>query len=474
MNEIACGSQISAASLGRWATQLHINTCSTSFSHITMSQASVEIITHKPTKMGGCRSPVVKPASTIALGLLDTQYPPSEEIARHAHYSSEEQYERDYEWSINDPEAFWCEAMGQSISGRLVSRQHHARPPHRSSVAEEYHWHRHWDTPFCRWNFNPNKGNVLSEWFIGARTNMAYNCLDRHVDAGLGSKVAFYYEGNDPDVSSAYTYANVLDQVCRLSNYLKACGVDAGDDVTIYMAHTPQLIMAMLACARIGAVHSVVFGGYSDESLAQRIMETSSRVVITSSTVRRGTVLIDLKVHWLLVVVGGEIVLLCMQVLCAGCCHRIPTEFTSCNSPLQPQALADKACTRCTAQGHSVRRMLVFHHKAYAPRAATAMDPRRDEWWQDVIPLQLPECEPVWVDAEHPLFKLFTSGSTGQPKGMVHSTAGYMVGVGTSFKYTFDHQPEDVYFCTADCGWITGTSYVAYGPMLHATTQVPG
>lgn len=174
------------------------------------------------------------------------------------------------------------------------------QPPYplfrRSRAAADYHWHRKWDWPFCRWNFDPTKGQVLSEWFLGARTNVAFNCLDRHVEAGLGNKVAFFYEGNEVEVSAAYTYASVLDQVCRLANYLTACGIGRGDDVTIYMSHTPQLVMAMLACARIGAVHSVVFGGYSDEALAQRLMETESTVLITSSSVRRGTLLIDLKV----------------------------------------------------------------------------------------------------------------------------------------------------------------------------------
>lgn len=182
----------------------------------------------------------------------------------------------------------------------IVHSTHIPQHQRRSRVAEDYHWHCMSDWPFCRWNFNPTKGRVLSEWFIGARTNVAFNCLDRHVQAGLGDKVAFFYEGNELEVSAAYTYASVLAEVCRLSNYLKACGVGLGDDVTIYMAHTPQLVMAMLACARIGAVHSVVFGGYSDEALAQRLLETESSVLITSSSVRRGTVLIDLKVWALL------------------------------------------------------------------------------------------------------------------------------------------------------------------------------
>ncbi len=146
--------------------------------------------------------------------------------------------------------------------------------------------------------------------------------------------------------------------------------------------------------------------------------------------------------------------------------------FPNYHTPGTTQGLADRACTRCQAQGHTIQHVLVYHHETYAPRTATAMHQCRDAWWQDVIPGQSTECAVEWVDAEHPLFKLYTSGSTGKPKGLVHTTAGYMVGAGTTFKYTFDYRPEDVYFCTANCGWITGHSYVTYGPMLNAATQV--
>ncbi len=177
-------------------------------------------------------------------------------------------------------------------------------------------------------------------------------------------------------------------------------------------------------------MHSVVFGGFSAQSLADRVLESKAKVVVTCSGVKRGPKVIDFK------------------------------------------SVVDEAVDMCKAKGHTVEHVLVYDHSIYMPRDKVNIVAGRDAWWQDVIPGQSTECAVEWVEAEDALFKLYTSGSTGKPKGLVHTTAGYMVGAGTTFKYTFDYRPEDVYFCTADCGWITGHSYVTYGPMLHAATQV--
>ena len=302
------------------------------------------------------------------------------------------------------------------------------------------------------WNFDTRKGEVLAEWFTGAQTNLSYNCLDRHVAAGKGERVAYFWEGNDVGSDSVVTYQQMLDGTCQLGNYLRSLGVAKGSDVTLYMPMIPELPMSMvrfssrattipdahtliiintqLACARIGAVHSVVFGGFSAQSLADRMLESKARVIITCSGVNRGPKVIDFK------------------------------------------SVVDEAVAMCQAKGHSIKHVLVYDHSIYVPRDKVNMVAGRDAWWQDVIPQQSKDCAVEWMDAEDPLFKLYTSGSTGKPKGLVHTTAGYMVGVGTTFKYTFDYKHEDVYFCTADCGWITGHSYVTYGPMLHGATQV--
>jgi acetyl-CoA synthetase len=254
------------------------------------------------------------------------------------------------------------------------------------------------------------------------------------VAAGRGGEVAFFWEGNDVGQQREVTYAQALAQTCQLANYLKSQGVGRGDDVTIYMPMLPELPIAMLACARLGAVHSVVFAGFSAESLAGRVADSQPKVVITCSGVRRAAKAIELK------------------------------------------RIVDEALEICANQeAVAVPRVVVFENAAAVSRDAEALghfDPARDVWWQDVVPAQSAECAVEWVPAEHPLFKLYTSGSTGRPKGVVHTTAGYMVGAAATFTYVFDYLPGDVYWCTADCGWITGHSYVTYGPMLAGASQV--
>ena len=231
-------------------------------------------------------------------------------------------------------------------------------------------------------------------------TNICYNCVDRHVEAGLGDRVAFLFEGNDLDVSSTTTYAQLKDQVVRIANWLRANGVRKGDDVTLYMPMVPELPAAMLACARLGAVHSVVFGGFSADALAARIGDSKSRIVLTASAVRRGA------------------------------------------KPIPLKAVVDAAVAKCAksaSEPHMVERVLVLDKPEAAARADVPFDAGRDEWWQDALALQpADDSAPIeWVGAEHPLFKLYTSGSTGKPKGVIHSTAGYMVRTRSFFKLFF-------------------------------------
>ncbi|KAK9811421.1 hypothetical protein WJX72_003702 [[Myrmecia] bisecta] len=327
-------------------------------------------------------------------------------MSKGAHISSREQYDKLYRQSLDDPEAFW------------------------GDIAESFHWHKRWEKPFCRCNFDMNKGPISIEWLVGAQTNLCYNAVDRHVEAGHGDRVAFYWEGNDLNQDSKVTYRQVQDMVCKIANYLKSIGVKKGDDVTIYMPMIPELPAAMLACARIGAVHSVVFAGFSADSLAGRIMDSRPHVILTASAVKRGA------------------------------------------KPISLKTIVDDAVTKCEEEGHKIPFVVVFDHSLAQKRSEVPFTSGQDVWWQDVIDPQPIECDVEWMDAEAPLFKLYTSGSTGKPKGVQHSQAGYMLGSATTFKYVFDHRPDDVYWCTADCGWITGHSYVTYGPMLNGATQV--
>jgi acetyl-CoA synthetase len=327
------------------------------------------------------------------------------------HFCSEHQhqlgslaeYETMYEESVRDPSAFW------------------------SGIADGFHWEAPYSEVVSS-NFDKTNGKVFSEWFKGGMTNLCYNALDRQVEAGRGGQVAFFHESNDEgEELASWTYSQTLDAVKRLASALKASGVRKGDRVTLFMPMVPQLPIAMLACARIGAVHSVVFGGFSAESLANRLQDAQSRVVITADGVMRGKKVIDLY------------------------------------------AIASRAAE--IVQGVSIDKQIVLQRLS-ADQSGVVLKAGRDVWWHDVLASAEPECPVEWVGAEHPLFILYTSGSTGKPKGVLHSTGGYMVFAATTTKYVFDLQLDDVYFCTADCGWITGHSYVTYGPLLNGATQL--
>ncbi|XP_021610887.1 acetyl-coenzyme A synthetase, chloroplastic/glyoxysomal isoform X2 [Manihot esculenta] len=331
---------------------------------------------------------------------------PNDEFSRQALVPSPKKYLEMYKRSVEDPAGFW------------------------SDIASQFYWKQKWGRPVFSENFDVRKGNVKIEWFKGGITNICYNCLDRNVESGNADKIAIYWEPNDPGSQDSLTYFQLLQRVCQLANYLKDKGVKKGDAVVIYLPMIMELPIAMLACARIGAVHSVVFAGFSAESLAQRIVDCKPKVVLTCNAVKRGSKVITLK----------EIV--------------------------------DAALVESAKSGILVDLCLTYENKSAMKRESTKWREGRDVWWQDVVPKYPTTCEVEWVDAEDPLFLLYTSGSTGKPKGVLHTTGGYMVYTATTFKYAFDYKPSDIYWCTADCGWITGHSYVTYGPLLNGATIV--
>ncbi len=317
-------------------------------------------------------------------------FAPSAEFSARARVGSMADYEALYRKSVDDPEAFWGELARDEL---------------------------HWFEPFTQvldWQ-PPN-----ARWFVGGKTNISYNCLDRHIQAGRGDRVAIIWEG-EPGEVRRLTYRELHAEVCRFANVLKSQGVGQGDVVSIYLPMVPELAIAMLACVRIGAVHSVIFGGFSSEAIADRNNDAQARAVITADGgYRRGTVL-PLKKN---VDVALE------------------------KSPSVETCIVLKRC------GND------------AP-----MTEGRDHWWHDLAAAVEADCPATPLDSETPSFILYTSGSTGKPKGIFHTTAGYNLYTKQTFEWVFDYRDDDVYWCTADCGWITGHSYIVYGP-LSAGAQV--
>ncbi len=260
-----------------------------------------------------------------------------------------------------------------------------------------------------------------AKWFVGGKLNVAYNCVDRHVENGLGSKVAYYWEG-EPGDTRTLTYADLQREVNKCANALLELGVRTGDRVGIYMPMIPELPIAMLACAKIGAPHVVVFGGFSAEALQGRMVDAEAKLVITADGGNRRGKVVDLK------------------------------------------ASADEA----VAGAPTVEHMLVVQRTGHE----VAMTAGRDVWWHDIVDRQSDQCEPVAVDSEHLLYLLHTSGTTAKPKGVMHTTAGYLLGIATTHEYIFDIKPDDIYWCAADIGWVTGHSYIVYGPLANATTSI--
>lgn len=319
-------------------------------------------------------------------------FSPSAESVKRAHLSKSE-YEELYELSMNDPEAFW---------GEMAQRLDWFKAPHKIK-----------NTSF--------KSPVTIRWYEDGILNACYNCVDRHLPEKMKS-TALIFEGNDPNDSTKITYGELKEEVCKLANALKERGVKKGDRVTIYMPMVLEAVYAMLACARIGAVHSVVFGGFSPDSLKNRILDCKSNVVITSDESYRGNKVIPLKAN------------------------------------------VDEALKSCI----NVHTVLVFRRTG----GVVTWDDRRDFWWHDLVDMQDTECECEPMSAEDPLFILYTSGSTGKPKGVLHTTGGYMVYTSLTHEWVFDYRPGDVYWCTADVGWVTGHSYIVYGPLANGAISL--
>ena len=317
------------------------------------------------------------------------KYEPNSETKNRAHIGSMEDYKKMYEHSIKNPEDFWAEQ------------------------AERITWFKKWDN-IWEWDFN--KANI--KWFEGAKLNACYNCVDRHVDEGYGEKTALIWEGNNPNETKNYNYNELLEKVQLAANALKKLGVGKGDRVCIYMQMIPELAIAVLACARIGAVHSVVFGAFAPDSLEARINDSECKVLITQDTGVRGT-----------------------------------------KDDIPMKSNADIAVKKTP----SIEHILVVKRTG----SSISMEENRDVWWHDALTSVDTKCAPEEMDAEDPLFILYTSGSTGKPKGVMHTTGGYMVYTSTTHHYIFDYHPDEIYWCTADIGWITGHSYIIYGPMAN-------
>ena len=324
---------------------------------------------------------------------MDSQYPPPPAFSAMARVSSMEEYQRVYEESIRDPDGFW------------------------GKVAERITWRKPWSR-VSKWDFE----TPSIEWFSGATLNVAENCLDRHVAAGRGDRAAIIWEGDDPASSRTFSYAELLEDVCRWANMLKGVGVVRGDRVCLYLPMIPELAMAMLACARIGAVHSIVFAGFSSESLRERILDAKCSVLVTAD-----------------------------QGLRAG-------------RAVQLKRIADAALEGVEC----CKTVLVHHHTG----ADVPTQEGRDRFTGPLLEEADTVCEPEEMGAEDPLFILYTSGSTGKPKGVLHTTGGYLVYTSYTHELVFDLKPEDVYWCTADIGWITGHSYIVYGPLANGATSL--
>ncbi len=332
------------------------------------------------------------PAGSQITSLLHEtrSFPPPPEFAAAAHVKSVAEYEKLWQRAKDDPDGFWGEQ------------------------AESLDWFKRWNKVLI-WN-EPH-----AQWFAGGQLNASYNCLDRHLNGPRKNKAAIIWEG-EPGDTRVLTYQMLHHEVCKFANVLKAQGIKAGDRVTIYMPMIPELPIAMLACARIGATHSVIFGGFSADAVADRNNDAGARLVITADGGWRRGKVVPLKQN---------------------------VDQALAKSPTVEKCIV---VNRCNQQ--------------------VDMKPGRDLWWHELMADAAADCPATPLDSEHPLYILYTSGSTGKPKGVLHTTAGYLLGVSLTHKWVFDLREEDVYWCTADIGWVTGHSYIVYGPLCNGATSV--
>ncbi|MFH1434990.1 MAG: acetate--CoA ligase [Pseudomonadota bacterium] len=326
----------------------------------------------------------------------EKMYRPSTEFSKKAHVKTYDQYLKMYDMSVKDPEGFWGD-----MAERMVS------------------WDEKWDK-VLEWEFETPK----IQYFIGGKLNVSYNCLDRHIENGNGDVIALIWEGDDPSQSTLLTYRQLHRKVCKFANVLKSLGVSRGDRVCIFLPMIPELPIAMLACARIGAIHSVVFGGFSADSLKGRIIDSQSKVLVTSDGGYRGG-------------------------------RTIPLKRAADNALEDPEAGCIQKVVVVRRTGEDVQ-----------------MKAGRDLLWDDLMEDASSACICESMNSEDPLFMLYTSGSTGKPKGVLHTQGGYLVYAVCTFKYIFDYRDNDIFWCTADIGWVTGHTYIVYGPLAFGATSV--
>ncbi len=327
--------------------------------------------------------------SSIESVLNETRlFPPPADFSANAHIKSFAEYEALYEKAAADPAAFWAEQAGDLA------------------------WFKRWDT-VLEWN------EPFAKWFVGGKLNISYNCLDRHLSGWRKNKAAFIWEGETGEVRTL-TYLQLHSEVCRFANVLKTLGVETGDRVALYMPLVPELAIAMLACARLGATHTVIFGGFSADAIRDRVIDGGCKVIVTAD--------------------GG---------------YRRGSE-------IKLKKIVDQAVSQCP----TVQHVVVFRRTG----SEVQMKPGRDHWWHELMQTVNTDCPAVELDSEHPLYILYTSGTTGKPKGILHTTGGYLTQAAYTTKLVFDLKDEDVYWCTADIGWVTGHSYVVYGPLANGAT----